>query len=149
MKIKNQKELVAAFEDCTDDDIINRYFAEKKKLEELMINEELYWQQRAKSFWLQDGDSNTKFFHACATSRRKHNHIHYLKDEEGGVVSTHEEMCGIVKRYFIKLFGEEGRATRNNMEVQEAVITEVQNRKLTSEFTFQEFSVAIKQMHHD
>ncbi|XP_074356080.1 uncharacterized protein LOC141695759 [Apium graveolens] len=93
-----------------------------------------------------DGDSNSKYFHAYATSRRKKNQVTYLKNENGEVVSKHEDMCEIVKSYFTKIFGDE-RIQRGNMEVPEAVITKDQNRKLIAEFTMEEFSVAIKQMH--
>lgn len=148
-KIRKQKELVALYEDCADDNRTSCYFAEKKNLEDLMVSEELYWQQRAKSFWLQDGDSNTKYFHACASSRKRRNQVGYLKDESGTVVSKQEEMCEVVEKYFRKNFSDEGRATRESMDDMEAVITESQNAKLTSEFTFKEFSTAIKQMHPD
>ncbi|XP_074360471.1 uncharacterized protein LOC141700659 [Apium graveolens] len=86
-KIRKQKELVALFEDCADATRTSRYFEEKKILEDLLLSEELYWQQRAKSFWLQDGDSNSKFFHAYATGRRKKNQIDKLKNENGEVVT--------------------------------------------------------------
>lgn len=72
-KINKQKELVLLFEDCADEDRTTEYFAEKKILEDLLLSEEIYWQQRAKSFWLQDGDSNSKYFHAYGTNRRKKN----------------------------------------------------------------------------
>lgn len=84
----------------------------KKKLEELMVSEEMYWQQRAKSFWLQDGDSNTKYFHAYATCRKKQNQMGYLKNEIGDVVTKYEYMCEVIKKYFVKFFGVEGRAER-------------------------------------
>lgn len=102
--------MVFSFEDCADEDRTRGYFEEKKNLEELMLSEEIYWQQRAKSFWLQDGDSNSKYFHAYATSRRKQNQVGYLKDENGEVINKHEEMCDLVKRYFSRIFGGEGRS---------------------------------------
>lgn len=51
-KIKKQKDPVLSREDCADEDRTSRYFVEKKNLEELILSEESYWQQRAKSFWL-------------------------------------------------------------------------------------------------
>lgn len=92
-----------------------------------MLSEELYWQQRAKSFWLQDGNSNSRYFHAYATSRRKQNQVNYLRDESGEVISVPEDMCGVVKSYFKKMFSGDERVDRGSMETLEAVITENQN----------------------
>jgi len=35
----------------------------------------VYWRQRAKQYWMEDGDLNTKFYHRVANSRRKLNAI--------------------------------------------------------------------------
>ncbi|XP_019184596.1 PREDICTED: uncharacterized protein LOC109179546 [Ipomoea nil] len=37
----------------------------------LLTQEELYWRQRSKQLWLQEGDLNTKYFHHFASHRRK------------------------------------------------------------------------------
>lgn len=114
-----------------------------------MLSEELYWQQWAKSFWLQDGDSNSKDFHAYATSRRKKSQVSYLRNDSGEEIREHEEMCDIVIKYFKKIFGGEEDVQRNVMETSEVVITDIQNRSLTEELNMEELSAAIKQMHPD
>ena len=48
---------------------------------QLLIQEDAFWRQRAKVHWLRDGDLNTKFFHAAASSRRKVNKITSLVEE--------------------------------------------------------------------
>ncbi|KAF4389226.1 hypothetical protein G4B88_003039 [Cannabis sativa] len=39
--------------------------------------------RRSKQLWLREGDSNSKYFHASATSRRRRNSIQKLKDSDG------------------------------------------------------------------
>ena len=50
-----------------------------------MVNEESFWKQRLKVFWLRDGDKNTKFFHASITGRRKRNKLVSTVKEDGVV----------------------------------------------------------------
>lgn len=50
------------------------------------------WKQRAKQQWLNDGDKNTKFFHKCASQRRKTNKISTIIDEEGYFTSVPSEI---------------------------------------------------------
>ncbi|XP_019163242.1 PREDICTED: uncharacterized protein LOC109159588 isoform X2 [Ipomoea nil] len=42
-----------------------------------------YWKQRAKEFWLKDGDQNTTFFYNSVRKRRLNNQIFRLKNEQG------------------------------------------------------------------
>ena len=58
------------------------------RLAKLLIQEEQYWKQCLKTFWLVEGDSNTRFFHSMATSRKRNNKIHGLWDEEDRWVDT-------------------------------------------------------------
>ncbi|XP_075521409.1 uncharacterized protein LOC142554629 [Primulina tabacum] len=43
----------------------------RKKMIDLLVQEEDHWRQRAKSFWLSEEDLNTKFFHSYANARKK------------------------------------------------------------------------------
>ena len=48
----------------TDESQVIEFFNEKMCLAKLLEDEELYWKQRAKAFWLENNYLNTKFFHA-------------------------------------------------------------------------------------
>lgn len=52
---------------------------ETRKLEtqvnNMLIEEEMYWKQRSKTDWLREGDKNTKFFHSKASARKRKNKI--------------------------------------------------------------------------
>lgn len=49
-KIKKQKEVLNALVNMTDEAGITNYFKEKEHLDELMQQDEAYWQQRANAF---------------------------------------------------------------------------------------------------
>jgi hypothetical protein len=44
-------------------------------LDQIYLDEETYWQQRARLKWLLEGDMNTIFFHMVANNRRRKNLI--------------------------------------------------------------------------
>jgi hypothetical protein len=73
----------------------------------LLVQEDAYWRQRAKTHWLWDGDLNTKFFHAAATSRKKVNRISSLLDPSGNVVTKEDELCEVARDYFIEIFNKQ------------------------------------------
>lgn len=50
----------------------------KKKLINLLVQEDLFWKQRAKQHCMWDGDRNTSFFDVATTQRRKRNQIKRL-----------------------------------------------------------------------
>ncbi|KAF4363008.1 hypothetical protein F8388_020524 [Cannabis sativa] len=52
-------------------------------LNSVLLQREIFWKQRSKQLWLREGDSNSKYFHASATSRRRRNSIQKLKDSDG------------------------------------------------------------------
>lgn len=148
-KIRRQKEILICFEDCSNEVRTKKYFEEKSRLEELLLHEEAYWRQRAKSFWLLDGDPNSKYFHAYATTRKKRNMITQLRTDSGDIVTNHVDMCKVVQDYFGNLFGLDGNMNEEELDSFDPVLTKEQRNSLEVDFTFEEFSVAIKQMHPD
>ncbi|KAL8121850.1 hypothetical protein AgCh_018547 [Apium graveolens] len=149
-KVIKQKEIIDQLKDREDDDGIQMYFDEKEKLSELLLRKELYWKQRAKTFWLEEGDSNSKFFHASASSRKKSNLNTALKADDGTMVTNHEQLCIMLKNYYSNIFS---TTDTNRMDIpeynNELVITSDQNEMLTAELDFEEFTEAVKYMHPD
>jgi hypothetical protein len=67
----------------------------------LLRQEELWWRQRAKEEWLKQGDRNTKFFHACANSKRRKNFVGTIVDEMGQKRDSPEgveHICGLFQQ---------------------------------------------------
>jgi hypothetical protein len=119
----------------------------KEELHIMLEQEELKWKQRAKVNWLQNGDRNTKFFHAYANQRKKRNQISKIIDKDGRLCSSKED----IEEAFISFFKELFTASQH-LEVEPCTISLVQkvspdmNRKLLSSFTQEEISVALSQM---
>lgn len=148
-KLRVQKETLDKLKGRVDEAGVKEYMVEREKLNDILLQEETYWKQRAKLFWLREGDENTRFFHSSASARKKANHIHHLLDETGAKIEDNEGMGNIVKDYFKNIFtrADTGRVLdRGNSP---RVITEDQNKHLMEEMTFEEFTVAINQMHPD
>ncbi|XP_050222781.1 uncharacterized protein LOC126672876 [Mercurialis annua] len=83
-----------------------QYVEAAKEYNAVLGEEEVHWKQRAKCFWLSEGDSNTRFFHNFANSRRRTNSIDKLRDEDGVWKSSKHEVEGIISRYFENLFSD-------------------------------------------
>lgn len=128
-KVIKQKEIIDQLKDREDYDGFQLYFDEKEKLSDLLLHEELYWKQRAKTFWLEEGDSDSRFFHASASSRKKTNHIDGLRAEDGSMITDHGQLCNLLERYYKNVFS--GTNHDDRLEFpnysDEGVITNEQN----------------------
>lgn len=67
---------------------------------EILLKEDVYWKQRAKQFWLKEGDKNTRFFHGTANARRKIKKLSRLKRNDG----SWEENKPAVKQMILDYF---------------------------------------------
>lgn len=55
---------------CTDPATVGQYMEAHLEYNIVLIREDTYWRQRAKTYWLREGDLNTQFFHWSATSQK-------------------------------------------------------------------------------
>ncbi|XP_073041827.1 uncharacterized protein [Primulina eburnea] len=121
----------------------------KNKLSDLYIRQEGYWQQRAKAYWLRDGDSNTRYFHAAASMKKKNNTSTKLRDDNGTYHEDIDEICGVVQNYFHSLFASSTGTYDPVINSVNRCISEEENNMTTAPFTEDEFRKACFQMHPD
>lgn len=93
------------------------------------------------------GDSNTKFFHGKASYRKKVNYIPYLINDEGERIEDQQDICSMVNDYCLNVFASSCTSQATSVMVEQIAVSESQNISLLSELTFEEFEMAVIQMH--
>jgi hypothetical protein len=107
----------------------------RKNLDHLLIQDDMYWRQRAKTHWYRDGDLNTKFFfHVAATSRKKVNKILSLEKDDGVRIYDNARMSSIAKNYFEELFEEKESSHNSVIDTLSQIINTEDNEYLTAPF---------------
>jgi hypothetical protein len=127
----------------------DQLLATRRKMTQLLLQDDTYWRQRAKKLWYTDGDRNTKFFHASATARKKANRILSLEDDNGVKVTNTEAMCSVAKQYFSDIFKPSPSTMAPVIDAIRHTENDEDNHRLTSPFTKEEFREAVFSMHPD
>lgn len=122
---------------------INYFNVLRRRLDTLLVKDDIIWKQRAKTHWYKEGDLNTRYFHASATTRRSVNKILQLQDANGTVCNTIEGMHSIATKYFVDIFKEQNGERHQVLEAVATSITVEDNASLTRPFIIEEFKDAI------
>jgi len=128
---------------------INHFTTLTRRLDNLLVQDDLYWKQRAKTFWYRDGDLNTRFFHAAATTRRNLNRIQHLQDNTGRICRNEDGLKSIARDYFVDIFQKTTGDRHNVIAAINSTITIEDNESLTAPFSMEEFKEATFSMQVD
>ncbi|KAI0530781.1 hypothetical protein KFK09_000329 [Dendrobium nobile] len=63
-----------------------------KELNSVLARMNTWWRQRAKAKWMEDGDTNSKFFLSFANARRNEKRISQIKNADGVLTEDPEEL---------------------------------------------------------
>jgi len=118
----------------------------RQKLNHLLVQEGMYWRQRAKTNWYRDGDLNTKFFHVATTFRKKANKILSPETDEEIRITDDPGMRSIAKNYFDELFEGHESVRSPMINMLDQVIDDEDNAQLTTRFCREEFKEAMFSM---
>ena len=120
----------------------------KKEINEVMLREEIMWNQRSRALWIKYDDRNTKFFHATANNRQRKNRIEGISDLEGRWREGREEVEDVILKYFTEIysttFPTEFEASLGAVDRR---VSEAMNAELLKEFKEEEVLQALMQMH--
>jgi hypothetical protein len=78
-----QEDLIQLNNENGPKNLTNQIREKEAELDDLLESEELWWEQRARTMWLQHGDKNTRYFHMRANIRRQKNKIESINDANG------------------------------------------------------------------
>jgi hypothetical protein len=121
--------------------------AVQRELGLMLDKSDLQWQQRAKIEWLKCGDRNTRFFHECASSRRKLNFISSILDANGRLRDSEEEVHEVFINYFKELFTSDSAGNMNPcLQWINSRVTMEMNESLLKPFCEEEIHAALNQM---
>jgi hypothetical protein len=102
----------------------------EKEVDELLVQDEVYWRQRSRATWLAVGNKNTKFFHQYASHCKKKNQVVGLKDDMGRWHTDDAEVGHLMESYSHTLF------TTSNSQHMEQVLESVK-RRVTPDINYQ------------
>ncbi|XP_010451528.1 PREDICTED: uncharacterized protein LOC104733662 [Camelina sativa] len=120
----------------------------ERKLKEAYRDEELYWQQKSRKFWLRVGDKNTKFFQASTRQRRVINRIIGLFDADNVWNESVTGMENIATNYFEDLFRNSNtRGVSEMLQEVTPLISDVMNREPIRDISEAEVRKALFAMH--
>ncbi|KAK1304099.1 hypothetical protein QJS10_CPB11g01494 [Acorus calamus] len=91
-----QQLLVEEQQDNTSHDYSESISEAVNHLTHLQRNLEIFWAQRARVNWIQEGDRNTRFFHNQVKSRRATNRISCIKTTEGVTLKKQKDIQSYV-----------------------------------------------------
>ena len=88
-------------------DLMSKESSALREVEEWELQEEIFWKQKSRVDWLQEGDRNTAFFHNTVKACRSGNSITSLVSTFGDQLFSKETISLEAKRYFYQLFSKE------------------------------------------
>lgn len=148
-KIQFYRQQMRKFRSRRDGYGVKKYNDARWEFLKLLEKKEVYWKQRAKQFWLREGDKNSRFFHKYASGRKRHNQLKRLKDREGNWHESKEEIKHIITEYFSDLFKSSQPTEKLTERERVETVTEEQNQELLLPVTSKEVKCAVFSMHPD
>ncbi|XP_043687692.1 uncharacterized protein LOC122638906 [Telopea speciosissima] len=95
-------------EQSPSDDSRRALMDARKKLHDVLLQEEIFWRQKSRVRWLKEGERNTRFFHTIVNVRRRIRRVEKVRDANGEWVHGIEGVAMEAARFFAELFSTQG-----------------------------------------
>ena len=126
---------------------------EKELLCQLVARERqegIFWKQKSRVKWLQEGERNTKFFHNTVLQNRNNSRINKLKKADGSQVETRMEMEEKLTQNFFDILsedgGDRGRSISRITRLIPKTVSKENNEMLIKPVAMQEVQEVVHQM---
>ncbi|XP_030479414.1 uncharacterized protein LOC115696664 [Cannabis sativa] len=105
----------------------------RANLSEALTREEIFWKQKSRVAWLQQGDRCTKFFMASTAIRRRRNYIQTVRTENGDWVTDPRSIADLFSSKFNSIFTSRTRSDLDgNSLINNPLIEDTTNQTLIS-----------------
>jgi exonuclease III len=149
-RIKEKRKRLQELSNVNPIDLSAEILALQDEINDLLEKEEIFWRQRSRVAWMQDGDQNTRFFHAQCNQRRKTNFISGLLDSDGCWQTDQMKVADLAVEYFRNIFTSsqpQSAVIDSCLWGVERVVTQDMNDALLQEFSEEEVRQALWQMY--
>ncbi|XP_039027474.1 uncharacterized protein LOC120161268 [Hibiscus syriacus] len=100
VKLKREELMRIQLANLSAGSIVNDEMQAERELHSLEEAEMLFYKQKAKVSWINEGDQGTRFFHSVVASKRKSSTIMVLFDQSGTRLDTFDDMANEVIKFF-------------------------------------------------
>lgn len=83
---------------------LNREQKAQAELDELLLREHILWCEKAKTHWLEEGDTNICFLHLSTLVHKKYNCIHFILDCVNRKIEKYKCIADKFIDYYSNLF---------------------------------------------
>ncbi|XP_078173283.1 uncharacterized protein LOC144567103 [Carex rostrata] len=115
----------------------------REKAFQLANNIEIKWRQRSRCNWLAQGDRNTRFFHAMASSRLRRNLVLSI-EENGSLISEQKEIMEVFALSMQEVLGTSAQVIP--FDASALYPTSLDLSPLEQQFTLSEIEAAVRQL---
>ncbi|XP_074318883.1 uncharacterized protein LOC141655715 [Silene latifolia] len=101
----------------TDTQLLIAEFEASRELKKLSSARDSFLAQKAKHFWMKEGDTNSAYFHGILKKRRNGNRVIFIEDMNGKMCDSPELVQTAFLEYYMQLLGTKQANTKIHRKI--------------------------------